>query len=163
MSDRVAVFNDGIIQQLATPEVLYEEPENAFVAQFIGENNKLEGKIKSQMDNGLCEVELAGNQVVSALNVQGREIGAETSMSIRPERVILNPQENQVDNSASGKIVESIYLGDHLRLNVQAFGEQEFIMKVPNATEHSSLVEGTDVSVGWRSEDCRALDPFVPI
>ena len=163
MSDRVAVFNDGIIQQLATPEVLYEQPENAFVAQFIGENNKLEGRIKSQMDNGLCEVELAGNQIVTALNVQNREIGAVTSMSIRPERVILNPQDNQVDNKATGKITESIYLGDHLRLNVRAFGEQEFVMKVPNATEHSSLIEGTEVSVGWRSEDCRALDPFTPI
>ena len=163
MSDRVAVFNDGIIQQLATPEVLYEKPINAFVAQFIGENNKLEGHIKSNLDNNLCEVELAGDQVVTALNVQNREIGAETSMSIRPERVILNPEENQVDNLASGKITESIYLGDHLRLNVRAFGEQDFIMKVPNATEHSTLVEGTEVSVGWRSEDCRALDPFTPI
>ena len=163
MSDRVAVFNDGIIQQLATPEVLYEQPENAFVAQFIGENNKLEGHIKSQLDNKLCEVELAGNQVVTALNVQGRDIGADTSMSIRPERVILNPRDDQVDNKATGKITESIYLGDHLRLNVRAFGEQEFVMKVPNATEHSSLIEGTEVSVGWRSEDCRALDPFTPI
>ena len=163
MSDRVAVFNDGIIQQLASPEVLYEEPENAFVAQFIGENNKLEGKIKSHLDNDLCEVQLAGDQVVTALNVQNREIGAETSMSIRPERVVLNPQENQVDNMASGKIVESIYLGDHLRLNVRAFGEQEFVMKVPNATEHNTLIEGTEVGVGWRSEDCRALDPFIPI
>lgn len=163
MSDRVAVFNDGIIQQLATPEVLYEQPENAFVAQFIGENNKLEGRIKSNKHNGLCEVELAGNQVVTALNVQNRDIGAETSMSIRPERVILNPDDNQVDNKATGKITESIYLGDHLRLNVRAFGEQDFVMKVPNATEHSTLVEGKQVSVGWRSEDCRALDPFVPI
>lgn len=163
MSDRVAVFNDGIIQQLANPEVLYEQPENAFVAQFIGENNKLEGHIKKQMDRGLCEVELAGNQVVTALNVQSREIGAETSMSIRPERVILNPRDDQVDNKASGKITESIYLGDHLRLNVRAFGEQEFVMKVPNATEHSNLIEGKEVSVGWRSVDCRALDPFTPI
>ena len=68
-----------------------------------------------------------------------------------------------MDNLASGKITESIYLGDHLRLNVRAFGAQDFIMKVPNATEHSTLVEGTEVSVGWRSEDCRALDPFTPI
>lgn len=44
MSNRIAVFNDGIIQQLASPEQLYEAPENAFVAQFIGENNTLRGK-----------------------------------------------------------------------------------------------------------------------
>ncbi len=46
MSDRIAVFNDGRIQQLAPPEVLYEKPENSFVAQFIGENNTLHGRDK---------------------------------------------------------------------------------------------------------------------
>jgi putative spermidine/putrescine transport system ATP-binding protein len=47
MSDRIAVFNDGVVQQLAPPEDLYERPENSFVAQFIGENNTLQGKMKS--------------------------------------------------------------------------------------------------------------------
>ncbi len=47
MSDRIAVFNDGVIQQLATPEDLYERPDNAFVAQFIGENNKLDGLVSA--------------------------------------------------------------------------------------------------------------------
>jgi putative spermidine/putrescine transport system ATP-binding protein len=47
MSDRVAVFNDGVIQQLSSPDVLYENPQNSFVAQFIGENNKLNGKVTS--------------------------------------------------------------------------------------------------------------------
>jgi putative spermidine/putrescine transport system ATP-binding protein len=46
MSNRVAVFNDGVIQQLAPPDELYERPDNAFVAQFIGENNTLVGTIK---------------------------------------------------------------------------------------------------------------------
>ena len=46
MSDRIAVFNDGRIQQLAPPSVLYEKPENSFVAGFIGENNKLPGRIE---------------------------------------------------------------------------------------------------------------------
>ena len=47
MSNRIAVFNDGKIQQISTPDVLYEKPDNSFVAQFIGENNQLEGKVKS--------------------------------------------------------------------------------------------------------------------
>src|SRR3546814_9077008 len=45
MSDRIAVFNDGRIQQLATPDDLYERPANSFVAQFIGENNKISGTV----------------------------------------------------------------------------------------------------------------------
>jgi len=47
MSNRIAVFNDGKIQQISTPDVLYEKPDNSFVAQFIGENNQLKGKVKS--------------------------------------------------------------------------------------------------------------------
>ena len=54
MSSRIAVFNDGVIQQLATPSVLYEKPENAFVAQFIGENNRLRGTVVS-VDGHYCE------------------------------------------------------------------------------------------------------------
>ena len=50
MSDRVAVFNDGVIQQIDAPDVLYEQPKNSFVAQFIGENNTLEGVIEDIKD-----------------------------------------------------------------------------------------------------------------
>ena len=46
MSNRIAVFNDGKIQQISSPDILYEKPENAFVANFIGENNQLKGKSK---------------------------------------------------------------------------------------------------------------------
>ena len=51
MSNRIAVFNDGVIQQLAAPDTLYERPDNAFVAQFIGENNKLRGTVED-LDDG---------------------------------------------------------------------------------------------------------------
>ena len=47
MSNRIAVFNDGKIQQISSPDVLYEKPNSSFVAQFIGENNQLKGKVKS--------------------------------------------------------------------------------------------------------------------
>jgi len=52
MSDRIAVFNDGVIQQISSPEALYEEPDTSFVAQFIGENNKLNGEVKEIHKNG---------------------------------------------------------------------------------------------------------------
>ena len=65
MSDRVAVFNDGVIQQLSTPDELYERPKNAFVAQFIGENNTLSGTVES-IDGSKCTVKTdAGEQVVA--------------------------------------------------------------------------------------------------
>ena len=61
MSDRVAVFNDGVIQQLSAPDVLYESPQNSFVAQFIGENNKLNGNV-SQVNGVECDGGCAGRR-----------------------------------------------------------------------------------------------------
>jgi putative spermidine/putrescine transport system ATP-binding protein len=59
MSDRIAVFSNGVIQQLAPPQDIYERPANSFVAQFIGENNRLHGRIRA-IDGALCRVELDG-------------------------------------------------------------------------------------------------------
>lgn len=66
MSDRIAVFNDGIIQQLAAPVELYERPQNAFVAQFIDENNRLRGKIVA-MNSSTGKVAIPGAGNVQAL------------------------------------------------------------------------------------------------
>ena len=68
MSNRIAVFNDGKVQQLAAPPDLYERPENAFVAAFIGENNKLMGKVEA-IDGDTCKVVLDNGDKVTALKV----------------------------------------------------------------------------------------------
>jgi len=65
MSDRVAVFNDGRIQQLAPPEDLYERPANSFVAQFIGENNKLDGTVET-INGDKCTVRLDDGTLIDA-------------------------------------------------------------------------------------------------
>ena len=72
MSDRIAVFDDGIIQQLSTPDELYERPQNSFVAHFIGENNTLHGTT-TEVRNGECRVAVDGGGDVPALavNVEG--------------------------------------------------------------------------------------------
>jgi len=89
MSDRVAVFDDGRIQQLAPPDDLYERPTNAFVAQFIGENNKLLGTVR-EVSDGKATVELDNGLKVSALAINCGAVGSRTMLSIRPERVQLD-------------------------------------------------------------------------
>ena len=157
MSDRVAVFKDGIIQQLSTPSDLYEHPQNSFVAQFIGENNKLSGKV-SEVTNGQCRVDIDGGSSVTAaaINVEGK--GARTTLSLRPERVELNPADD-CPNVLDGKIDEMIYLGDHIRIRLTVADNDEFIVKVPNKTGSLDLKAGAATRVGWRTDDCRALDP----
>ncbi|MEP1441766.1 MAG: ABC transporter ATP-binding protein [Hyphomicrobiales bacterium] len=158
MSNRVAVFNDGVVQQLSSPQALYEQPENSFVAQFIGENNKLNGKIEGT-DGNICAVRLADGNSISALGVNAQS-GGDTTLSIRPERIVVNPSDDQVDSKLNGKIAELIYLGDHIRARMSVSGNDEFIVKVPNNEHSVSLSEGDEVVVGWRANDCRALDPI---
>ena len=74
MSDRVAVFDDGRIQQLAPPDQLYESPENSFVAQFIGENNTLEGVVK-EIKGDTCVIELDDGEVIDAVPVNVTKVG----------------------------------------------------------------------------------------
>ena len=83
MSNRIAVFNDGVIQQLSTPEGLYEKPENAFVAQFIGENNRLLGSV-SERHGDTCAVTTVEGEVVKALAVSCGGTGEATTLSLRP-------------------------------------------------------------------------------
>ncbi len=154
MSDRVAVFDDGVIKQLARPDDLYERPENAFVAQFIGENNKLNGTIKGR-DGDTVSVELDGGMMATALAVNCGDVGARTMLSIRPERVMLD---DSGPNKAEALVKELIYLGDHIRCRMVVSGHDDFIVKVPNATNQRHLVVGEKTDVSWQAEDCRALD-----
>lgn len=160
MSDRVAVFNDGVIQQLSTPDVLYEEPQNSFVAQFIGENNKLQGTVRQMKSDGLCDVEIDGGGSVEALAVNVGGEGEQTTLSLRPERVEINPEPDATPNRLEGRIIELIYLGDHIRTRMSVAGHDEFIVKVPNKHGHEVLKKGETATVGWASQDCRALDPM---
>ena len=154
MSNRVAVFDDGVIQQLAPPDILYEKPENAFVAQFIGENNKLLGDVVDQ--NGeIVTVRFGSGDTATALAVNCDGVGKPTQLSIRPERVVIG---GAGDNVTDAEVLELIYLGDHIRCRMRVHGNEDFIVKVPNASGHQELQVGTTTRVGWLAEDCRALD-----
>jgi len=156
MSNRIAVFEDGVMQQLASPADLYERPENAFVAAFIGENNRLPGKIES-VNGQDCDVRLDDGSLVRALPVNVSGKGEATTLSLRPERVRINP-DGGIDNAFEAKVEELIYLGDHIRTRVNVCGNDEFIIKVPNSDMKGRLAAGETIRVGWSAQDCRALD-----
>ena len=156
MSNRIAVFNDGVIQQLASPGDLYEKPENAFVAQFIGENNVLFGNVR-HISNGLCDVEVLDKSVVKAKVVNVVGVGSPTTLSLRPERVTVNPESGTFANMVEARVEEVIYLGDHVRTRVSLCGHDDFVIKIPNSHNRVDLEYGDQISVGWQAEDCHAL------
>jgi putative spermidine/putrescine transport system ATP-binding protein len=158
MSDRVAVFDDGRIQQLAPPDELYEEPENSFVAQFIGENNTLLGKIEKIVGD-TCEVRLDDGSIIDAKPINVTEVGQRTRVSIRPERVEMNKSRlNPGAHTLKAEVLEFIYMGDIFRTRLRVAGSDEFIIKTRNAPDQVRLTPGTQIDIGWLPQDCRALD-----
>ena len=156
MSDRVAVFQSGRIEQIASPEGLYEEPECSFVARFIGENNRLAGRVVS-IDDEICAVDVGG-QTVRGLRVAPCAPGDATTLSIRPERVAVAPTPGLYTNEFKARIEDMTFLGDHLRLRVTVCGRSDFIVKIPNVVGHGAVIEGDHIRIGWASTDCRVLD-----
>jgi len=158
MSDRVAVFDDGRIQQIAPPDELYESPQNSFVAQFIGENNTMEGTVK-EIKGGLAVVQLDDGSLIDCTPVNVTKAGERTKVSIRPERVEFNQDRLQGKaHTLKAEVLEFIYMGDIFRTRLRVAGNDEFIVKTRNGPDQVKLKPGETVEIGWLPEDCRALD-----
>ena len=158
MSDRVAVFEDGRIQQLAPPDKLYEEPQNSFVAQFIGENNTLEGTVK-EINNGVALVQLDGGELIDCRPVNVSKPGERTRVSIRPERVEYNKDRlAEGVHTLKAEVLEFIYMGDIFRTRLRVAGNDEFVIKTRNAPDQVRLKPGQQIEIGWLPDDCHALD-----
>ena len=157
MSNRIAVFNDGKVQQLSRPDQLYEEPVNSFVAEFIGENNTFVGEV-SEISKEKCKVKLNTGVEIFANPIAVKSKGEKTKVSLRPERALINPS-SKMDNNHKGKIEEVIYHGDHTRVRIDLLGNKQFILKIPNSSANMDIKLGNIINVGWNSKDSRALDP----
>ncbi|MFC3528792.1 ABC transporter ATP-binding protein [Paracoccus mangrovi] len=159
MSDRIAVFNDGRIQQLAPPPILYEQPGNSFVAGFIGENNALHGTIE-KLDGDKALVRLGNGDLIDATAVNIREGGQATTVSIRPERVEFKPELMPRDaHTIEAQVQDVVYMGDILRARLKVAGQDDFVMKYRNTLGQVKLSPQQTIRIGWHPEDARALDP----
>ncbi|MEB8388848.1 ABC transporter ATP-binding protein [Rhodobacteraceae bacterium KMM 6894] len=158
MSDRVAVFDDGRIQQIDPPDTLYEEPKNSFVAQFIGENNTLNGTIK-EIKGDTAVVQLDDGELIDCKPVNVSKVGERTQVSIRPERVEFNKDRLQPGaHTLKAEVLEFIYMGDIFRTRLRVAGNDDFIVKTRNAPDQKRLKPGEQLEIGWLPQDCRALD-----
>ena len=158
MSDRVAIMNDGLIQQVGSPHEVYEEPANAFVANFIGENNSFEGRIEST-DGGECAVRLTSGDTVRARSATPRANGEAALLSLRPERLTIDPGLDGIANRFSATVVEVIYFGAHNRVRLAMAGRDDIIALAPAGPRSDALATGETVEVGWSPEHCRVLAP----
>lgn len=156
MSDRIAVFNNGVVQQCAAPEVLYEQPENAFVAEFIGENNFIFGMVKD-VRGDVLEIEISTGEMIRARKVDECRIGSTCKVSIRPEKLFLVSEGSQDDNVITAKLLLRQYVGDYIRYYFELPDEKEIVIKVLNDHTAPNINRGETARLISQKKDCFAF------
>ncbi|ARU90272.1 ABC transporter ATP-binding protein [Pseudomonas sp. M30-35] len=161
MSDRIAVFNNGIVQQCAAPHVLYERPANLFVAGFIGESNTLKGTIAS-VESDTVTVRLEDGAQVSCLKANCTEVGAPTTISVRPEKLTFTDRLGTTGNQIKARFVARHYVGEYIRYQFEAADGTELVVKNLNDSSAPQFSAKDEVALAWLAQDSQALDRPAP-
>lgn len=155
MSDRIAVFNDGVVQQCAPPAELYERPVNAFVADFIGENNFVSGVAKA-VQGGKAEIETDAG-TMSAQAAEQLSAGDTCKVSIRPEKLFIHPTDHAYDNALTVTFNTRIYVGDFIRYYFKLPDGRDIIVKVLNDLSAPEFEDGAEAQLLSLAKDCIAF------
>jgi putative spermidine/putrescine transport system ATP-binding protein len=149
MSDRIAVFHQGRIQQIADPKTIYEAPENLFVASFIGENNRLSGSVVAS-DGGSCVAEVAGGVRLHGRTAVKCDANGRATISVRPERIAITAPAAPAPgtNALEGKVEETIFLGNHVRVRLKS-AAGELVANVPIQQAGAIPPEGAPAVALW--------------
>ncbi|MEM6251891.1 MAG: ABC transporter ATP-binding protein [Cyanobacteria bacterium P01_D01_bin.156] len=159
LSDRIAVMKDGRIEQVGTPNEIYEHPSTAFVADFIGDTNLLSGHIQSATPHPMLTTH-SGLEVSVAELTQGIHINENAvNISIRPEKIHLSSTTNRgvassYDNCYTGQIKHTLYTGPHIQCIIELKTGERLRVLQPNQTKYQL---GSTVYVAWAAADCQVL------
>jgi len=143
IADRVAVMNKGRIVQIDTPETIYRQPHDRFVASFVGHANIFETQAVGHDGNG-TRLKAEGVELL----IEGRIEGA-ASIMLRPESISLAGHCESGPNSISGTVESVYYLGASARINIRIPGG--VLLAEANGVQASQFAPGTSVSASWPS------------
>ena len=156
MSSRIAVFNNGVVQQCAPPDDLYERPSNAFVADFIGENNFAAGKVEA-LKKESARITVPGGETIEARNADLEDGEKDCLISIRPEKIFIQPTSHAYDNEITAKFIARYYVGDFIRYNFRLPDGAEITVKVLNDLAAPEFSPDQDAKLVWLTKDCFAF------
>ena len=155
MSDRIAVMNEGKVQQLAGPTTLYETPANRFVAGFIGQTNVFSGTVEAADGDKVTLRSREGLRVeaVAREGISPKE-GEEVHAAVRPEKVRFG---QSGDNVCAAEVRQVVYLGASTQYIVELEGGGRLVLYQQNAHDAAGPSEGDGVSVAWDAQNCLVL------
>jgi spermidine/putrescine transport system ATP-binding protein len=158
MSDRIAVMNRGVVEQVADPETVYERPGTTFVAGFIGVSNLMPGEVVSSNGAG-TQMRLDAGPTVKALDSGGVKTGERAHAVVRPEKLELQqagaPDEGNRP-SVEGQVESSLYLGTATQMVVKLGDGTRMTVLVPNADAEARRdlpAAGDGARLSWSDEN----------
>ena len=162
MSNRIAVFNAGVVQQCDVPDVLYETPKNGFVADFIGENNFLPGELVGLNDT-TAEVRISSGEVVRCRRADAETIGMRCNVSVRPEKLSFASADHAFDTRFTARFTTRLYVGEFIRYFFELPDGTPIVIKALNDMTAPSFAEGDEVALAASTKDCSAFAPHARI
>ncbi len=158
LSDRIAVMHEGKIEQIGSPEEIYECPQTAFVADFIGDTNLFSGTVES-IERSTITVRTSANLkiIVQQSDMWNGVTGDSVVVSVRPEKVYLNLYQPEVSvNCFEGRLKNTMYMGTHVHYVVELTSGDKITVRQPN-TGGSFPDQNTPIYAYWGTTDCLAL------
>jgi spermidine/putrescine transport system ATP-binding protein len=156
MSDRIAVMNRGVVEQVSDPETVYERPATTFVAGFIGVSNLMPGEVVSANGAG-TELRLDAGPTVRTEDSGGASTGERAHAVVRPEKLVLDPEDAGGDGpSVQGQVESSLYLGTATQMVVKLGDGTRMTVLVPNADAEARRdlpAAGQDARLSWSAEN----------
>jgi spermidine/putrescine transport system ATP-binding protein len=157
MSDRIAVMNEGRVEQIGTPEEIYHAPSTVFVANFIGVANLLPATVASIEGKQVVATLEGGTRMPALAPVAGTTVGAKGTVMIRPERLHFH----EAGEGLPVILVAAAFSGPSIRLALKTLAGQEMIGHVPSDGPRPVLEAGRQYLVSWDAEGARLLPPAV--
>jgi spermidine/putrescine transport system ATP-binding protein len=165
LSDRIAVMDQGRIEQIGTPAEIYESPRSSFVAAFIGDTNFLEGEV-TRIEGDYCLVRVAGFPELSCFNDKGLQAGNLVYLSVRPEKIQISRDKPLLDggqyNVLQARVEDVIYLGSTTKYGVRAEGHRVQVMRQHFRffLDEKPIRWKDDVWIWWHSDDAFMLERY---
>ena len=157
MSDRIAVLNEGRVEQIGTPEEVYERPASRFVADFLGRANFLHAAVvAAEGDQTRIRLDGGGESLVSGRADDRRQL----VVMVRPHRIQIHPVNGASDaaHAISGEVRSTTYLGDVIQYQV-ALGRDSVMVEHPSAGPGEARFHAGDrVHLAWEPGDALVLD-----
>lgn len=153
MSDRIVVMNAGSIEQIGTPEEVYDTPATAFVADFLGKANMLAGKVSASTGT-TATISLAAGQSATVVSPRPLAVGDAVTVVVRPQKLSVGKE--QTSNHLSGRVLATSYLGGSVIYEIDIGGGT--MVRCHTAINGKPAREGEVIDLGFECDGCVLLD-----